>query len=123
MAKGAANEKQLGGLHSLLATVFEKTLQKYMKDLEAMDAIDIVSSEEQVEQLEENFLHAVLEIKEPNPAMLSAISKFLKDNDIGMDSEEIDKLSGTERRLQDKRKLRAERGLNVVDIGYAEHGS
>lgn len=48
---------------------------------------------------------------EPSPAMLSAITKFLKDNDIGMSKEDAEELSGLERRLAEKRK-----GMNIRDL-------
>jgi hypothetical protein len=44
--------------------------------------------------------------------MLSAISKFLKDNEIMYDSEEIDQLSSTQRRLAEMKKKRG----NVVTL-------
>ena len=39
MAKGAANEAALGGLHSTLARVFTKVLEKYEKSLSALESI------------------------------------------------------------------------------------
>ena len=38
--------------------------------------------------------------------MLSAIAKFLKDNEITMETETLDELSGMEQRLAAKRKAR-----------------
>lgn len=112
MAKGAANENALGGLHSLLAQVFERTLQKYLKQLEAIENID-------PQKLEGELVVALLEeVGEPNPAMLSALSKFLKDNDIRMDSEEVDKLNNTERQLRDARERRKSAGVNLAVVPH-----
>ncbi len=94
MAKGAANESALGILHAKLAQTFTEILEAYEKQDEAT---------------------------EPNPAMLGAISKFLKDNSIAFDSEEIDVLSGTAQRLADRRANRQGiahlSDLRVVDNG------
>ena len=43
---------------------------------------------------------------EPSPAMLSAISKFLKDNEITVDSAELNTLSAHEERLKNKKASR-----------------
>lgn len=116
MAKGAANETALGGLHSLLAQVFERTLQKYLKQLEAIENIDST-------ELEGEMVVALLnEVGEPNPAMLSALSKFLKDNDIGMDSEEVDQLNNTERQLRDARERRKKAGVNLAVVPHVAEG-
>jgi hypothetical protein len=106
MAKGAATETTMGTMHSLLAQIYIKTLEKYERQLVALDTIP--EGEFEAEMLEQ-----LLAIQEPNPAMLSAISKFLKDNDIMYDSEDVDKLSSQERRLQE---LRANRGAKVVSL-------
>jgi len=110
MAKGAAKEASLGNLHGTLTRVFTKVLQRYENNLDAL-------SQEMKEFAADTAVDELLaEVTEPSPAMLSAIAKFLKDNDIGMDTEELNQLSDTERRLKDKRARRAEVGLSVVDI-------
>lgn len=106
MAKGAATEKAMGNMHSLLARIYTKTLEKYEKQLIALDTL--AEGEFESEMLEQ-----LMAIQEPNPAMLSAISKFLKDNEIMYDSEDVEKLSSQERRLQE---LRAKRGATVVSL-------
>ena len=50
--------------------------------------------------------------------MLSALSKFLKDNDIRMDSEEVDKLNNTERQLRDARERRKSAGVNLAVVPH-----
>lgn len=108
MAKSAANEQTLGALHSKLATVFQKVLQRYADRMDAVTAIA-----EGAVDLESEVLQELLSTgSDPNPAMLSAISKFLKDNEIMYDSEELDALSSLERQLADKRAKRD----NVVSL-------
>lgn len=115
MAKGAATENTLGALHSQLARVFGLTLRKYEKMMDALEA-DVS------DDIGEDLIAALVEMQEPNPAMLSAISKFLKDNDIGMDSEEVEKLNATERRLQDRREARKKAGISLTLVPHVEAG-
>jgi len=116
MAKGSAKENELGGLHSMLAKVFTKVLDKYEAQLDALDNLDR-------DAVAEDMLAMIAEIGDPNPAMLSAIAKFLKDNDVGIDSEEVDELNATQRRLADRREARKRAGhasLSVVShVGEA----
>lgn len=112
MAKGAANEQSLGGLHSMLTRVFQKVLAKYEAQLDSLDNIDR-------DDVAEDILAMIAEIAEPNPAMLSAIAKFLKDNDIGMDSEEVDELNATQRRLAERREARKRAGM--ADLTVVPH--
>jgi len=106
MAKGSATEAILGTLHDKVAGVFMKVLARYEARLDAIDGIDMDAVESDV--LEELFNENAM----PSPAMLSAVTKFLKDNDIGIDSEEIDELSAQQRRLEERRKNRG----NIVDL-------
>lgn len=105
MSKGAANEQRLGGLHDTLARVFQRVLERYEKNYEALDQM-------QKEEVSDEMVELLSTIQEPNPAMLSAVSKFLKDNDIMYDTEEVNKLSAQERRLKEKRERRG----NVVSF-------
>lgn len=102
MAKGAAKQEALGGLHRVLTTVFQKTLDTYLQKIEKEQ--ELLNSED----LEEEFLASLLEKGfEPNPAMLGAITKFLKDNEIAFDDADIDKLSKTEEALMKRREARS----------------
>lgn len=117
MAKGAANEQTMGGMHSMLAKVFNRVLQKYERDLEVLDKFS--TRDGSGDLVVDDLMVAMLaEIGEPNPAMLSAIAKFLKDNDIGMDSEEIEQLNSTERRLADRRAARAKAGVSLAVVPH-----
>lgn len=110
MAKGAAKEDALGKLHVTLTNVFIKVLEKYEADL-------TVSDEEIDDEVAETILAT-----EPNPAMLSAISKFLKDNEIMYDTEELNKLSATERRLQELKQARGSKVVDLAGLPVADNG-
>lgn len=113
MATGAAKEKTLGGLHAKITEVFIKVLERYEMRLDAIEEIDPKEMESEV--LEALFEEGAM----PNPAMLSAVTKFLKDNDIGFDTERLNELSDQERRLQERRERRKDFAelstLRVVD--------
>lgn len=98
---GAAKKADLGVLHNTLTKVFTKVLQGYERQLDA--ELDVEA--DMIDELVDSGVTI-------NPAMLTAISKFLKDNEVMFDSEEIDELSSLERRLQDKKKQRD----NVVSL-------
>ena len=115
MSKGAAKENTLGGLHGTLARVFQKVLEKYELNLEA------VAHLRDNGDLEDEMITVLAEIQEPNPAMLSAVSKFLKDNDIMYDTEEIDKLNAQQRRLEELKKKRG-KVVNLNDIKKVDEG-
>lgn len=113
MAKGAAKEQQLGGLHAQLARVFSKVLDKYETSLSALDNMP-------KDELENEMVEQLMEMGEPSPAMLSAIAKFLKDNEIGLDSEEVETLNATQRRLQDRREARKKAGINLSVVPHVD---
>lgn len=106
MAKGAAKQEALGGLHSTLTKLFQKTLDNYMLAADKIEELDAAGLEDEMltELLSKGF--------EPNPAMLGAITKFLKDNEIAFDDEDVDKLSKTEEALKKRREQRS----NVVQL-------
>lgn len=113
MAKGAAKEKDLAQLHSFLTKTYTRVLERYEA---RFDLIDGYSPEMDKEKLEEDMVEAVLDLGwEPNPAMLNSISAFLKQNDIQLDSDEVETLNSTERRLADRRAARAKAGLMSLD--------
>jgi len=99
MAKGAANEQVMGDLHQKVAQVFLRILDSYEKAAEIADVADDAMAE--------------LLGSGPNPAMMGAITKFLKDNDIAFDTEEIAQLSDIEQRLKARQLKRG----NLVQLG------
>jgi hypothetical protein len=101
MAKGAATEQRLGALHLKIADVFEKVLITYSKRLDALDNIDPEDIAD--DMLKELFADDVM----PNPAMLNAITSFLKNNEIRFDDGQIDKISALQEGLEQRRAKRA----------------
>tara|TARA_B110000046_G_C12898225_1_gene357351 strand:+ start:143 stop:421 length:279 start_codon:yes stop_codon:yes gene_type:complete len=77
MAKGASTEQSLGNLHNKVTELFVKVLDEYESTPELA-----------------------------SPAMLGAITKFLKDNSISLESEALDELSEMEERLAAKKRNR-----------------
>lgn len=112
MATGAATERSLGKLHSKLTEVFIRVLNRYEDRLAVMTAVREgnaeVTGEIESEVLDELFNEGAM----PNPAMLGAISKFLKDNEISFDTEQVNELGSLERRLKEQREKRG----NVVSL-------
>lgn len=106
MAKGSATEKALGALHAKITEVFQKVLARYEARLDVLEAVK--AGEFEAEMLGELMDDAAI----PNPAMLSAITKFLKDNEISFDTEQITELSDQERRLAERREKRS----NLVNL-------
>lgn len=105
MAKGAATENALGALHAQVSEVFRKVLLRYEANLAALDTLTR-DEEGNIAPDSELLANVLAELGEPNPAMLAAITKFLKDNSIAFDSGEIADLSDQERRLEERRKKR-----------------
>ena len=101
MSKNSATEKVLGDLHSKVATVFQKVLTRYEARLDVFEAG--VSPEDMTDDVLSELLS---DGAMPNPAMLAAITKFLKDNSIAFDTEEVDALNDQERRLAERRNNR-----------------
>ena len=116
MSKKAANETDVGHLHSALTKVFTAVLKKYERQLEAIDSLPSGSD------LEDGMIELLLETADPNPAMLSAVSKFLKDNDIMYDSSEIDELSNQQRRINALREARKGKLVSISDIPAVDNG-
>jgi len=102
MAKNAASEEALGGLHSTVTKIFSRVLEGYLAKLDiAADQLANASN------LEDDLVAELLSMNiEPSPAMLSAASKFLKDNEVTYDSEQLDELGALEKRLAEKKSNR-----------------
>ncbi len=115
MAKGSATEQVMGNLHAKIARVFEKVLATYEKRLDVADNLD-------TSEMEEDMLALLMgDNIMPNPAMLAAVTKFLKDNDIAFDTEEIEKLSATEERLN-ARKAKRTNLASLTKLALVESG-
>ena len=101
MATGAATEQKLGKLHDKLADLFLKVLKGYELRTEVLDRI--ASADDMEDELMEELFSANIE---PSPAMLSAVAKFLKDNEISVDRAELDQLSAQQERLKARKARR-----------------
>jgi len=110
MAKGASTAPAMGKLHNKLTELFLKILTKYENDLDKLENV----GEELIDEL-------AAEGVMPSPAMLSAVAKFLKDNDITMETETLDELSAMEERLAAKKKARPNLA-SVVDLPLQNNG-
>jgi len=110
MAKGAANEAVLGDLHAKTAQVFTRILETYETRMRIAEVCG------EVKEPTETMLKALMDANlEPNPAMMGAITKFLKDNSIAFDTEQVEALSDTEQRLAARRRQRANL-VNLTDL-------
>jgi hypothetical protein len=107
MAKNAATEQVLGDLHAKVSKVFDRILTGYMIEMDR----EIALNEE----------GDPMPTPEPNPAILGAVTKFLKDNSIAFDTEEIAALSDVEQRLAQRRKQRANL-VNLTNLKVVEDG-
>lgn len=111
----AAKKSELGAVHAALTKVFIRVLERYMKNLDELEALrgNAELAEDINDEIADEAMQLIMpEDLMPNPAMLSAVSKFLKDNEIRFDDEDVDKLSTLERSLAEKRKVRG----NVVSL-------
>lgn len=106
--KGAAKEAAVGKLHALATQVFTRVLEQYISKLDELDnpSVDDFNAEYEAE------LEEAIRPFEVNPAMMGAITKFLKDNNVTFDDEAINNLSG----LQQSLDARKNRRSNVVSL-------
>lgn len=95
----AATEKELSELHRRVA----KTL---IAKLDSADQATYLLSIEREEPLPEDILKYLEKQSDASPALLTVITKFLKDNDITAVVDESKELTDLEQRLQAKRTRR-----------------
>ncbi len=96
MTRNATPEKQMAKLH-------KKLTEKMLDALSASDsAIGLLST---YPDLPNPVKEHLKKEADANPALLQAVSKFLKDNDITCLPEESEKMSELERRLKLKRSV------------------
>lgn len=106
MAK-AASQSKMNSLHDKVADVFIKVLERYnarmyIADLYAEGKIEIDPEEVSAEVLDKLMSDGYL----PSPAMMSAMTKFLKDNEVLFEKEKIDDMSEQQRALEERKKNR-----------------
>lgn len=101
----AASQSNMNALHSRVAEVFLKVLQRYEDRLDAVDAI--TSGALDAGSIEQDVLAELMtDGSMPSPAMMSAITKFLKDNEVLFEKEVTEQVSAQQRALEEKRKNR-----------------
>jgi len=131
MAKGSAKESSMGALHALLAQVFTKSLEAVeedltlaerareialldLDDLDTEDALDVANALKKIAGVLGQGCNV-------NPALLSAVAKFLKDNDISFDEDDIEELSALEKRLKDKERKRRQGRTTLDNLPVTGH--
>lgn len=101
----AASQTSMNALHSRVAEVFLKVLKRYEDRIDAVDAL--TSGALDAGEIEQDVLMELMtDGSMPSPAMMSAITKFLKDNDVLFEKEVIAEVSAQQRALDEKRKNR-----------------
>lgn len=97
----AASQAKMKALHDRVATIFLAVLETYQKRL---DVVEKLAAE--VLDMEEVEAAIVAEVMKegglPSPAMMSAITKFLKDNEVLFERDQVDDLSATQKALQER---------------------
>lgn len=107
MAKGAATDIQLGTLHAAVAEIMLGTLKAYRE----ADKLHMTVNEEDGT--------VTVTVSEPSPAFLSAVTKFLKDNDITCQIEDSGELSELQKTLKEKKK-RGQTPIALVPVADEE---
>lgn len=115
----AASQSKMNLLHDRVADIFLRVLQKYNS---AMDVTEgMITGQLDKQEITDEVLNAFIEQGTmPSPAMMSAITKFLKDNEVLFEKEKLEELSAQQRALAEKRKNRPDLGTLVMFPGAAE---
>lgn len=103
--QAATSLSGMNALHAKVAQIFMAVLKRYEDRLDlgtnmVLKALEDGTVEHEV--LSELFKDDIL----PSPAMLSAVTKFLKDNEVMFDKGITEELSSQQRALQEKAKNR-----------------
>jgi hypothetical protein len=96
MTKAAGTEKELAALHKKLTKSMLAALSSSSTAIDLLVKFPALPTEV-TEFLEDHAL--------ANPALLQAVSKFLKDNDISCPQDESEDLSSLAQRLKNKRSV------------------
>ncbi len=103
-----ASETELAKLHGKVAQTM----------IEALDNQSVATALviEYGAELPDEVLAFLKKVQTPNPALLTAVSKFLKDNDITAALDDSDTMTELEKRLQSKRN----RTRTVQDVPFVD---
>lgn len=110
--KTAAKSELLGRLHAKMAEIMLNTLMAYDEKQAAVAELCTKAKD-----LGEPDLVAGVFIQEPSPALLGAITKFLKDNEITCNTEDSAEMSELGKRLEAKTEARK---LRLADLPIQE---
>jgi hypothetical protein len=105
--KKTATNKELGELHKALA-------KRMQISLEAADAAQFLL-DEFAEDLPTPVIDYLEKQSAASPALLTAVAKFLKDNDITCTIEDSEELGDLEKRLRDKRSRKKVGNVEYLD--------
>ena len=107
MARVGAKIDRLGALHSKVAEIFLRVLEMYDANLTRLDNMAGDDA------LEEAFVEEVMKAGLlPTPAMMAAVTQFLKHNNIEAEMEEVSKMTDLQRSLAERQKNRP----NIVSL-------
>lgn len=101
----AATQSRMFLLHERVADMFLKIIDKHNKMMDVTDAM--VEGNLDTKAVSEEVLNAFIEQGAmPSPAMMSAITKFLKDNEVMFEREKLEEVSAQQKALEERRKSR-----------------
>ena len=101
----AATQSRMFLLHERVADMFLKIIDKHNKMMDVTDAM--VAGNLDTKAVSEEVLNAFIEQGAmPSPAMMSAITKFLKDNEVMFEREKLEEVSAQQKALEERRKSR-----------------
>ena len=101
----AATQSRMFLLHERVADMFLKIIEKHAKMMDITD--DMVAGSLDTSALTDEVLAAfVAEGAMPSPAMMSAITKFLKDNEVMFEREKLEEVSAQQKALEERKRVR-----------------
>lgn len=101
----AATQSRMFLLHERVADMFLKIIEKHNKMMDVTDAM--VEGNLDTKAVSEEVLNAFIEQGAmPSPAMMSAITKFLKDNEVMFEREKLEEVSAQQKALEERKKSR-----------------
>jgi len=105
MATKAASQGKMFSLHDRVADMFLRIIDKHNK---AMDIADqLVTGQLDASAISAEVLSALIDQGSmPSPAMMSAITKFLKDNEVMFEKEKLEEVSAQQKALEERKKNR-----------------
>lgn len=107
MARKTATDLELGQLHSLLARSMQRALTSSDKAAELLD--------EFIQDLPQPVIEYLQESVDISPALMTAVSKFLKDNAITCAIEDSEEMTDLQKRLANKTRRKRVGNVEFLD--------